>query len=1032
MYLNCHTGFSFKYGTLPIKALFSEAKRCGIHKLAITEINNVASYLELLRLCNENKPCNGSLTKYGKPSYNLDIAVGIEFRNKENALLYVALAKNNNGFEKLNRFFSHHNREDKKLPERAPQLEDVFIIYPSKKILAEELLSNEFIGVRCSELNAFAINPSRISHASKFVAWHPVSFLPPEKIEDPTTKKTKTVYRDHNAHRLLRCIANNTLLSKLPVHQQADREEFMLSEAELQDRFEGFPGLLINANNLLDQCSIECELGVDKNKLSFHGNVEDDMKFLREKTRIGYEKIYAQRDASKKIWNDRIEKELAIIALKKFTSYYLITLDLIDYAKSQGFDFVGRGSGANSTVAYCLGITNVDPIELDLYFERFLNEERVAPPDFDIDFSWDNRDAVYEYLFRKHGTDHVCLLGTHVTYQMKSILRDLAKVFGLPKEEIDDLVDGRHQEARRDHIAEKVLAYARYIVDKELPSNLSIHAGGVLITEKTIYNYTTTEFPPKSLPVSQFEMHAAEDFGIYKFDILSQRGLGHIKETAKHIKQNRGVDVDVHQFKKFKEDETIKTLMRTGKTMGCFYVESPATRMLLGKLRCDDYLTLVAASSIIRPGVASSGMMQAYIDRFHKTRCGIPYESIHPKMDEILHDTYGVMVYQEDVIKVAHYFAGLSLTEADILRRGMSGKYRSREEFQRVKDRFFEGCRERGYQQKVTDRVWYEIESFAGYSFAKGHSASYAVESYQSLFLKAHYPLEFMVGVINNFGGFYKTEFYFHEAKMNGGKIELPCINKSEYLTTIFGNQIYIGFVHLKSLETKIGHEIVTERNRRGDFKSLNDLLTRVALGLEQVRILIRIGAFRFTGKNKQRLLWEAMLFFSEVKERFATCVNLFDTAPKEYPMPTFERNEIEDAFDEIELLGFPLGDPFRLLATKNYGDTSAHNLYTKAGSNVAIVGYLVTTKDTRTKRGQAMHFGTFYDSEGQVFDTVHFPDVASKFPFRGRGFYQINGKVVEDVGVWIIDVTSMYKLPLINKKQLPAEKFTQQAPLRQ
>lgn len=401
-------------------------------------------------------------------------------------------------------------------------------------------------------------------------------------------------------------------------------------------------------------------------------------------------------------------------------------------------------------------------------------------------------------------------------------------------------------------------------------------------------------------------------------------------------------------------------------------------------------------------------------------------------MDEIMHDTYGVMVYQEDVIKVAHYFAGLTLTEADVLRRGMSGKYRSREEFQRVKDRFFEGCKERGYDPAVTDRVWYEIESFAGYSFAKGHSASYAVESYQSLFLKAHYPLEFMVGVINNFGGFYKTEFYFHEAKMNGAEIELPCVNRCEHLTTILGNQIYIGFVHLKSLETKLAHEIVAERGRRGNFKSLHDFLTRVAIGLEQVRILIRIGAFRFTGKNKQRLLWEAMLFFSEVKERIATSANLFDTEPKEYPMPSFERDEIEDTFDEIELLGFPLDDPYRLLATGNYGDTRASELSKKVGCSVSIVGYLVTTKDTRTKRGQAMHFGTFYDCEGRVFDTIHFPDVASTFPFRGRGFYEIKGKVVEDFGVSMINVASMDKLPLLNKKQLPAERLREAGALGQ
>ncbi len=1035
MYLNCHTGFSFKYGTLPIKTLFNEAKRCGIHKLALTEINNVSSYLEMLRICDENRAVvtpgsvsQRGLTKYGKIPYDLEIAVGIEFRSAENDLLYIALAKNNDGFEKLNRFLSFHNREEKKLPSRAPFIENVFFIYPFRAIEPDLLRNEEFIGVRSSELHSFATHSYSHDLMHKFVAIHPVTFLPPEKIVDSKTKKSKIVYRDHNTHRLLRCIANNTLLSKLPEHQQASQDEFMLSENDLQKEFDNFPELFVNAKKLLDQCSIECKLGEDKNKKHFFGSLEEDLKYLKAKTLEGYKRIYEALDIDKKIWNERIEKELAIIAKKGFTAYYLITDDLIHFAKRQGFDFVGRGSGANSTVAYCLGITNVDPIELDLFFERFLNEERISPPDFDIDFSWDNRDAIYDYLFKKHGTEHVCLLGTHVTYQGKSIIRELGKVFGLPKEEIDALVEGRHDpRIKRDHIAQKVMAYAEYIVKKELPANISIHAGGVLITQKPIYHYTATEFPPKSLPVSQFEMHAAEDFGIYKFDILSQRGLGHIKETVKHVKRNQGIDINVYEFKKFKQDDKIKDLMRHSKAMGCFYVESPATRMLLGKLKCDDYLTLVAASSIIRPGVASSGMMKAYIERFHIKRNGGTYESIHPKMDEIMHDTYGVMVYQEDVIKVAHYFAGLTLTEADVLRRGMSGKYRSREEFQRVKDRFFEGCAERGYDQKVTDRVWFEIESFAGYSFAKGHSASYAVESYQSLFLKAHYPLEFMVGVINNFGGFYCTEFYFHEARMNGAQIEAPCVNKSEYLTTIYGNQIYIGFVHLKSLESKIGQHIPTEREKNGPYKNLDNFLRRTpGIGLEQLRILIRLGAFRFTGKTKQQLLWESMLFFNQTLGnssrkvgRFSeSSIDLFETEPKEYPLPELKRNKLEDAFDEIELLGFPLCNPFDLVATKDFGDTVALQLPDKKNKSIRMVGYLITTKDAYTmKAKEHMCFGTFYDVRGEVFDTVHFPNSARQFPFRGRGFYEVRGAVTEDFGVYAVDVHAMEKLPMISKK---------------
>jgi DNA polymerase-3 subunit alpha len=346
----------------------------------------------------------------------------------------------------------------------------------------------------------------------------------------------------------------------------------------------------------------------------------------------------------------------------------------------------------------------------------------------------------------------------------------------------------------------------------------------------------------------------------------------------------------------------------------------------------------------------------------------------------------------------------------------MSGKYRSREEFQRVKNRFFEECAKRKYPQHVTDRVWFEIESFSGYSFAKGHSASYAVESYQSLYLKAHYPLEFMVGVINNFGGFYKTEFYFHEARMNGASIEAPCVNHSENLSTIVGNKIYIGFVHIKSLENKIAADIAPERFRNGAYRGLDDFLKRVPLGLEQLRVLIRVGAFRFTGKDKQRLLWEAMLFYSNTRSRNRTS-ELFETEPKEYPLPALTRKPIEDAFDELELIGFPLCDPFDLLETKDRGNTTAKNLLTRIGKVIHIIGYVVSTKDTWSKSNQVMHFGTFYDQHGEVFDTIHFPESARKYPFRGRGFYSIKGKVVDDFGVATIEVAHMEKLPMVHKR---------------
>ena len=285
MYLNCHTGFSFKYGTLPIEALFDEAKRCGVRKLALTEINNTASYLEMLRICEKNRYHKNGLTKFGKEPYNLDIAVGVEFRN-EDQLLYVAVAKNNIGFEIINRFLSYKNREDTSFPMRAPDWEDVFTIYPFGKIDPGILRDHEYIGVGKQDLHHYSICSGRQEYIQKFVALHPVTFLSPEN------KNGKLVYKDHSAHRLLRCMAHNTLLSKLAEHQQARRDEFMLPESELKKRFERYPELIDHAESLLDQCSIGCRQNEDKNKKYFTGNKKDDSELLQRETVKGFKRRY--------------------------------------------------------------------------------------------------------------------------------------------------------------------------------------------------------------------------------------------------------------------------------------------------------------------------------------------------------------------------------------------------------------------------------------------------------------------------------------------------------------------------------------------------------------------------------------------------------------------------------------------------------------------------------------------------------------------------------------------------------------------
>jgi DNA polymerase-3 subunit alpha len=519
--------------------------------------------------------------------------------------------------------------------------------------------------------------------------------------------------------------------------------------------------------------------------------------------------------------------------------------------------------------------------------------------------------------------------------------------------------------------------------------------------------------PPKGYPLTQFSMLEAEDAGLYKFDILSQRGLGHIKDTIDIVKKNKNIEIDIHNVAAFKEDEKIKQLLRTGKTMGCFYVESPAMRMLLKKLETDHYLGLVAASSIIRPGVAQSGMMREYILRHRDPK---RREYIHPKIGELMQETYGIMVYQEDVIKVAHYFAKLSLAQADVMRRGMSGKFRAREEFQKAREDFFINCKREGYPDTVTNEVWRQIESFAGYSFSKGHSASYAVESYQSLYLKAYFPKEFMVGVINNFGGFYKTENYIHEAKMSGAGILAPCVNQSEHLTTIYKDDIYLGFIHLGELEKNTGELLLKEREANGKFKNLEDFIKRVSISVEQLRILIRIGAFRFTGKSKKELLWEIHSILGSQKKTNPKR-ELFEIEKKEFKLPVLHHHPYDDALDEIEILGFPLCSPFLLLQAPALCDLNVQELMNHVNKNISIVGYYVTHKITRTIKGQEMSFGTFLDANGYFFDTTHFPDMLDQHPFIGKGCYLIKGKVVEEFGFPSIEVSYMEKLALLNRE---------------
>ncbi|MBP7513185.1 MAG: DNA polymerase III subunit alpha [Flavobacteriales bacterium] len=1046
MFLNCHSWFSFKYGVMKPDALLEEAARTGVRTLALTDIHCTAGIPDLVRDAEKR--------------FGMRPVAGIEFRQGPRPL-YIGIAKNNEGFQQLNELLSPHLLDGEPIPERAPELSDAFFIYPFANA-PRQLRPNERVGIKPADLTRLPFSPWA-RRPQDLIALLPVTFR---------DKK------DFNTHRLLRTVAKNTVVSMLPAEELASPDECFRSEEEVRRIYRDFPHLLTNAERLLDQCSIAFD-NSDKTRRAFSSNKAEDREALHRDTLEGLR--YRYPDARPAVI-DRMRYELKVIEEMGFISYFRINQDIVNHARSRGFFHVGRGSGANSLVAYCLRITDVDPMELDLYFERFINPARKKPPDFDIDFSWKDRDEIFKYVFEKYNGErvssiHAAQIATYTTFQWRGAIRELGKAVGLPPSEIDALSEGDsnyYRDQRRvpdgakgelDKVARAVIQYGKHLIG--MPHHLGIHAGGIVITEKPVTHFTALHRPPKGFPVTQFSMLEAEDLGLHKFDLLSQRGLGHIREAVE-ILENKGEHVDIHDIPRFKRDPAIKELIKVGNTIGCFYVESPAMRMLLKKLKVDDYLGLVAASSIIRPGVAESGMMREYLLRHHDPE---RRKQAPERLLEIMPETYGVMVYQEDVIKVVVQYGGLSLEEADQVRRGMNIRYRDRPEFKVVEQKFFDNCRTSGYPTGEPEEIWRQIQSFASFSFAKGHSASYAVESYQSLYLKAHHPLEFLVGVANNFGGFYHTEFYLHEAKRAGATIEAPCINTSEELcslhTVVSGEwrvaaagqtrhspltthhsplapRIYLGLGNVKSLDTETVQLILNDRRQRGPFIDLQDLLKRVPLHMEQARILVRVGALRFTGRSKPLLLWDLALLHRPAT--VSSDGDLFITKVEEPALPDLQHYPLADAYDELDLLGFPLCDPFTLVhvdpvvgsplsvvgrdgssppyasiaqqagrrSTDNRQPTTIlkREMHQHVGRRVSMLGYLIHVKATDTRHGQRMTFGSFIDTAGDFWDSSQFPDVAARYPFRGRGVYRFTGVVEEEFGHVALRTQRFEKLP--------------------
>lgn len=983
MFINCHSYYSLKYGTLSPAQLAEYALVNQTECIVLSDINNTAGVPEFYFECK----------KIGiKP------IAGIDIRGNNNFCQYILIARNNSGLYEINKFVSEINFGLKDI-EEVPEFNNVFVVVPfdNKELFRKK--DNYFIGIRPNDIKKIASSDFR-DLTDKMLILYPISF------------RNKS---DYDICKHLYAVDKNILLSQVPQNFGCSPDEIFINPQKIRDIYNQYPQIVKNTLTFLNSCSLYFD-NKNKNKKVFTTSRSDDISLLK---RLSYNGLIKRYGKTNRKALERINSELEIIVKLDFVSYFLIANDIIKYAKSKNYYYVGRGSGANSIVAYCLEITNVDPIELNLYFERFLNPKRSSPPDFDIDFSWKDRNDVISYIFRRYGTNNTALLGAMNTFKSRSILREFGKVYGLPKQELDILARNPNSVKDKDNIHKKIIHLASEIAN--FPNLRTIHAGGILISEESIFHYTALDLPPKGFQTTQWDMYVAEELGFEKFDILSQRGLGSIKDCVKIINKTRNVDVDITNVNKFKYDFKINKQLEKGETIGCFYTESPAMRGLLKKLQCGDYLTLVAASSIIRPGVAKSGMMKEYIARHNNLES---FEYIHPILQEHLSETYGVMVFQEDVLKICHHYAGMNLSDADMLRRAMSGKFRSKSEFDKIKNKFLDSCKKNNRPYEISIELWRQIESFAGYSFSKAHSASYAVESYQSLFLKTYFPIEFMVAVINNFGGYYQSWVYFHEAKRFGANIKLPCINNSEYLSCIKNkNDVYIGFIHVKNLEETIINNIIYERTLNGKFLGLYDFMERCNyVSDEQLNLLIKCGSFDFTGKSRPNLMWEKLMFSKQKKDgdekqlsysqkKIFNVVSDYDI---KFKIPELTQTNLEKAYDEIELLGFPVSmNMFDMLQTQYRGEVRFYNMKNFKDKQVRMLGQFVTLKYVISSNNEIMYFITWLDYDGNFFDSVHFPNSIKEYPFKGNGIYLLLGTVDVDFGHPTLRVTKMAKMPL-------------------
>jgi DNA polymerase-3 subunit alpha len=816
---------------------------------------------------------------------------------------------------------------------------------------------------------------------------------------------------DARAHEALLCIQTGTTMSD-PNRWRFSTEEFYLKSAdEMRTVFKDLPEAYRNTVAVAERCNVDLAFG------QFHlprYQVPDDFTLDSYLEHLALEGLHARYGASPSdAVVERLRYELGVISKMGFSGYFLVVWDFIAYARRQGIAVgPGRGSSAGSLVAYCLGITSVDPIRYGLIFERFLNPERISMPDMDIDFADDRRDAVIRYVVDRYGADRVAHIITFGTMGAKAVIRDVARVLGFSYGEADrlaKLVPGFPLNITLDESLEKSPPLAEQVkrepkvgelwsVAKALEGctrHASVHASAVVISDEPLMDRVPLYKDPKRPElITGLAMGPIEKLGLLKMDFLGLKTLTVIAGAAALVKETRGVTLDPERLPL--DNPNTYQLLSEAKTFGVFQLESPGMRDALRRLRPQRLEDVIAMVALYRPGPMD--LIDEFVNRKHG-RAPITYE--HPLMERHLQETYGVMVYQEQVMRLAADLAGLSLGEADTLRKAMGKK--DRELMAQQRDKFVAGCKANKIDGRKAERIWDLIEKFAGYGFNKSHAACYAMVAYQTAYLKANYPVEFMAALLTS--EMDKTEKivqYMEESRTMGLRVAPPDVNRSRAQFTVSADAIHFGLGAIKNVGSSAIESIVQERQQRGPFTSLEDFCARVDLRLVNRRVLeglIKAGAFDSLGQSRAGLLSGLDQALEtgqrQQRDREEGQGSLFEglgdvgRAPAASGMrapaaavPEWPPEEL--LAYEKDVLGFYLsGHPLEQYRDvgRRLGAATAAELYARpVGARVVLLGQLSAVTENSTKSGNRMAFATLDLVDGSVPLTI-FPE-----PYRSCG----------------------------------------------